>query len=195
MAKQKKTIINDVSALLAGLNNTENPKKKSDIPEIIGHEEQADRAYEAYKAAKDAEAVYAAVEAEIVEIAAKEYQNRTTSGEFTKSMDFPGKETLGVQVTYKDQFSAFPITEKENLRNCLGDQFDVYFQEKRDLSLVDTSDETIQLLLGKLGEETFRRIFSVKITIITKPDMDRKQFELPEDVRPKQCKAAVKIRK
>jgi hypothetical protein len=195
MAKQNKNSTN-VSDFLSG---AATPKaksgKKNGIPEIEGQGELADRAYNANKAMKDATATYKALEAQILDVTAEEYEARAGSGDFTKTLNVQGVATPGVQVSYKDAFSDIPIEEKEALVERLGDRFEQYFEEKRVLTLSDTSDATVKLLLDKLGEDTFRQIFEIKVSIATKADMDRRQFDLPEDVRPAQYKASVKIRK
>jgi len=196
MAKKASKNVGNVSDFLAG-NAGAAPKKgkKGAIPVVEGQEELADRAYKANTEMKDATASYKALEAQILDITAEEYEAMAQSGDFSKTFNVQGVATPGVQVSYKDAFSAIPIEEKDELQEKLGDRFDTYFEEKRDLSLVDTSDETIQLLLEKLGQDEFRRIFEIKVSIVAKADMDRKQFDLPDDVRPAQYKASVKIRK
>jgi hypothetical protein len=182
----------DVSALLANHATEGKPKKKT-VPELEGYGDLADTTYEAYKAMKDAEATFKSLEGEILEITSKEYETRATTGNFTKSLNVVGRETAGVQAVYKDQFSAMPNSEKPRLQEALGEKYDQYFEEKRELTLKDTSDTTIKLLLEKLGKETFCEIFEIKLSIVTKPDMDQHQFELPEDVRPKQYKPGLRL--
>lgn len=192
---KKNGTVADVSAFLTGNANAATPKgKKNGIPEISGIEDLADRTFEANKAMKDAEATFRALEAQVLDTTSAEYVSRAKSGDFSKSYNIPGTVTPGVQVSYKDAFSDLPIESKAAIQEQLGDRFDTYFEEKRVLTLSDTSDGTIQLLLEKLGPETFKQIFAIKVALAAKPDMDRKQFDLPEDARPKQYKPSLKIR-
>lgn len=187
----------DVAAFLEG-NAGGAPKKKGKkdaIPEIDTAKALADKANKANKALKDAKATLAAVEAEVLEITGPKYEARAKSGDFTKSFNLAGEATPGVQVSYKDAFSAFPIEEKGRLQEALGERYSQYFETKREITVSDTSDDTVKLLLEKLGAEEFKRIFQIGVSVVAKADMDRKQFELPEIVRPVQHKASVKVRK
>jgi len=198
MAKKKKVDVSDFLNSNAGAK----PKagKKNGIPELTESGELADKIVEANKLMKDSKAAHAALEAQLLEIVAPKYESHATSGTFTKSFNVIGEETPGVQVTYKDKFSAISIDEKDTIEADLEDaeqEFDTYFEERRVLTLVDTSDETVQLLIEKLGPEKFKQIFEIKLSLAAKPDMDRKQFSLPEKVKwlVSQDKASVKVRK
>lgn len=197
MAKQSKKSL-DVGNFLASNAGTNPGKpKKGAVPELSGHEALADKAYNAYKTSKDAEAAYKALEAEILGVVSPAYEANARAGAFSKSFNLPGEETAGMQVSYKDQFSPMTMEQEPHIRERLGDKYDAYFEQKRELSLIDTSDETIKLLIKKLGEDEFRRIFEIKLAIIAKPDMDRRQYELPDDVRIfalKQYKPSLKSR-
>jgi len=195
MAKTKTV---DVAGFLIANAGAAKPKKgKAGIPELTDCGDLADRTHAAYMANKDAEAAFKALEGQVLDLTSAAYEQHAKTGDFTKSFNIPGSNTPGVQVSYKDQFSALPIEQEAGLREQLGEKFDTYFEQKRELSLVDTSDDTIKLLIKKLGEDEFRRIFAIKVTLTTKPDMDRKQFDLPEGVAMlsglKQYKPALKI--
>lgn len=191
----------DVTSFLTEHAAPKGKKGKPEIPVLEGHEALADRAYGAYRAFKDAEAGFKAVEGEVLGLTGVEYEKRSKGGEHTKSLDIPGGETPGVQVSYADKFSALDVKQEAGLREQLGSKFDAYFEQKRTLTLKadSTDDATIKMLLEKLGPEGFRRLFDIKIELVCKSDMDRKQFEIPEAVRAlcglKQSKAALKIRK
>jgi hypothetical protein len=193
MAKAKNVDVSDFLSSNAGAKSKGG--KKNGIPELTEHGELADRVANASKAMKDSKAAFAAVEAQLLDITAVEYEQRATSGEFTKTLNVQGVATSGVQVTYKDMFSAIDIEEKAELEERLGDRFALFFEEKRVLTLTDTSDAAIQLLLEKLGPETFKQLFEIKVSIGAKGDLDRKQYDIPEDIRPTQAKASVKVRK
>lgn len=185
----------DANSFLIGNVTTSKPgAKKKDHPEVDSAKGLADATYHAYKAVKDAEAAFAACEGQLLEIVRPEYEGHAKAGNFAKTFNVAGDETPGVQVSYKDMFKKVPLERESELRERLGDKFDNFYYQKRDLSLKDTSDEVVTLLLQKLGEDTFRNIFKIEISIACKPDMDRKQWELAEDCRPEQYKAALKIR-
>ena len=198
MAKTNKVDV--VSFLIANTGAPKPKKGKAGVPELTDCGDLADRTHAAYVVSKDAEATFRALEGQVLDLTNAAYEQRAKSGDFTKSLNLPGSTTPGVQVSYKDQFSPLAIEQEAGLREQLGDEkFDTYFDQKRELTLVDTSDETIQLLLKKLGPDEFRRIFAIKVTLVTKADMDRKQFDLPEGVAAlsglKQYKPALKILK
>lgn len=156
-----------------------------------------DRVYEAYTRAIDAKASFDVLEAELLEQVYPEYEAGAKS-DFNKTYNLAGTNTPGVQVSYKDSFKEIPLEKESFLRERLGDKFNQYFEQVRKISLLDTSNDTISLLLEKLGEETFARIFKIEMSVGTRTDMDRRQFELPEDIRKNVCqqyKAALKIRK
>jgi hypothetical protein len=186
--------IEDVSSFLQGNANPAPKKGKKIIPEITDAKELADNTFAAYQAAKDAEAVFRALEVSVLVITKQDYEARAKSGEFSKSFNVVGNKTPGVQVSYKDMFSDLPIECKADLQARLREKYDQYFEEKRVLTLADTSDSTIQLLVSKLGPEEFKKIFAIKVTVAAKADMDRYQFDLPEEIRPKQSKPSLKIR-
>jgi hypothetical protein len=198
MAKHSKAV-EDTSAalneLLMGAAEKPKSKKGSGTPELSGHGELADKAYEAYKAQKSAEAEFAALEGQLIEATQAVYEAGARQGGFEKTYNVVGLTTPGCQVVRQDKFKSQPITAAKGLKEQLGDKFDQYFEVKRELTVEDPSDATVQLLLAKLGEADFKRIFQIKLTVEAKDDMDRRQFELAEDVRPAQYKPSVKIRK
>lgn len=156
-----------------------------------------DRLFVAYKEAHDAKASFDSLEAQLLEKITPEYANFATSGDYQKTFNVAGMETPGVQVSWKDAFKKIPQEKEEVFQKRLGDKFDTYFFQARELSLTDTSDEAIKLLLEKLGDKLFKEMFNIEVYLATKPDMDRKQFELPSDIRLGviQHKPATKIRK
>lgn len=175
---------------------TKVPKGKATHPELSDCGDLSDKTYVAYKTLKDAEAAFSSLESQVLDIVRPEYEKHTRSGDFAKTFNVAGTETPGVQISFKDMFKKIPLDREAELKDRMGDKYDTYFFQKRDLSLTDTSDETITLLLEKLGPDTFKRIFKIEMSVGTKPDLDRKQFELPEDVRMtvEQYKPALKIR-
>jgi hypothetical protein len=90
-------------------------------------------------------------------------------------------------------FCKIPIEHKGLIEEKLGDKFEGYFKEKRDIKLIDTKDETIELLLELLGDK-FTEIFEVKLELAVTERMNEEQFSLPEEIRDfvKQYKPAVK---
>lgn len=170
---------------------------KSVVPSDLNYGPQADDLTKAYTNFKDSEAIFREKESKFLEIAGNEYEKNARNGEFSKSINFIGEETQGVQITWQDRFGDIPIEHEKQLKKAVGKKYDTFFEEKRQLELTQTDDKTVEFLMKKLGEEVFARLFSVKVSIVAKPDMDRKQFELSDEARAlvKQFKAAVKLRK
>lgn len=193
MAKAKQI---DVDALLRS-NNAKSSGKRSSVPKVVGREALSDKVAVAYEAYRDAEAAFRAIEGTLLEVANGIYEGRAKEGQFSKSLNFNGAETAGVQVSYQDKFSDLPIEAEGELRRALGDRFNACFEQKRSISMKITDDETVRMLVEKLGQEVFSKIFEIKISLATKDDMDRRQFELPSAARSlmKQYKASVKLRK
>jgi len=179
----------------AAQNTTE--KKASKTPVVTGSEAMSDKLATLYREYKTAEGVYQAEEEIFLKAARAEYQQRSERGEHTKSMNYAGSTTGGVQVVFTDRFCALDANQEVGLRQELGANFDRFFEQRREISIKTPSDSTIQLLLEKLGPEQFRQIFDVKLTLVAKSDMDRNQFQIPEEVRTlsgiKQFKPAVKV--
>jgi len=197
MTKKEAAAQVDVSSFLAA-NATKTPNTKSKkhaIPVVAGHGALADKCREAYTTMKDTEATFKAIEEEVLAKVSPEYENSAKRGDFTKTLNVEGTETSGVQLSWKDSFTAIKIEEKPALQEELGDRFDTYFEEKRDISVVNPCDETIKALITKLGPDEFNKYFSVKLSLVAKADMDRKQFGLPASVRNRlnQYKPALKI--
>lgn len=186
---------------LVGHATSTGPKGKKDgVPVLGGHEVLADKVAKAYREHKDAEAVYRKVEGELLKLTDAEYADRSKSGDHTKSLDLPGAETTGVQVTYQDKFSALDVSQEAGLKDALGASYGTFFEQSRVLTIKDefTDGASIKLLREKLGDELFLKMFHIKVTVVPKDDMDHKQFELPEGVAVlcglKQAKASVKLR-
>lgn len=155
-----------------------------------------DRCYFAYQDAKDAKAVFDAYEQQLLKIFSLEYEEAALAGEFSKTFNFVGRLTPGVQFSAKDQFKSIPLEKEEALKKiCRGD-YEKFFQQERKLSLRDTSDEAIEELLSSLGEEKFKTLFNVSVSLTTKPDMDARQFSIPEKAKLQldQYKPSMKIR-
>lgn len=194
MAKAKnESTVGDLNSFLTGAAKPKG-KKKSETPEILGHGELADRVVAAHAEMKDKEAAYKLVEGELVDVVFAQYQANANSGDFSKSYNIPGATTEGCQVSYKDQFKAFPIDQKPMLEELLGDEFNTHFEISRKLTAANPTDADIKALIAALGEERFKKIFEIKIEVSAKPDMDRKQFTLPELCRPEQYKPSTKVR-
>ncbi len=194
--------------------------RKSDIPALLGHEKTADALHEAVKAANDAKAEQASLEEDLLPVVGKEYRRLASDNQFTKSINIPGDKTEGVQITYQDKFVPIPIEHETELR-AMDPKFDEHFEQKRSLgmkradhdaiallmkklgknitdlfsiSLNDTSDEAINLLVAKLGQDTFAEMFNVELTLVAKEGLDRKVHELPKTDLIRQYKGAVKLR-
>jgi hypothetical protein len=181
--KTKKTPNVDVNSLLTSLAKRDPKKgKKGSVPELTSAAALADKAFSAYVEMKDATAAFKAVEGDVLALTDAEYEKRAKSGDFTKSFNLVGEDTEGVQVVYSDRFSELPIGAEEELRVHLGDNFNLYFEQKREITLNKTDDATVRLLIKKLGEDVVAELFDIKLSIAAKEGMDRNQFELPEGV-------------
>src|SRR5271169_1428258 len=119
MAKPKKIV--DVSALIAEGNVAS--KKKSDIPDVIGLEKQADQVRTLQEAYKTAEKEFRGAKGELLIKVKTVYEKFASDGDFTKSMNLPGKETAGVQVRFSDSFSKIPLEQEAALKKELGSKY------------------------------------------------------------------------
>jgi hypothetical protein len=193
----KPTSIN-VSDFLKTKTNAEKSKKKSTVPELGTYSHLTDKVVEAKKNYQDAEAVFTSLEGELIEHIRKEYEDAANGGDFSKSFNVIGKTTAGVQVTFTDRFSDVAEDVIDSLRDVTEpSQIKTFFEEKRVLTLAKTDDDTIKMLVEKLGEQTFGDIFKIKVSLAAKKDMDRNQFELVPEARGllKQAKPGVKLLK
>ncbi len=185
----------DVGALLAGMTAAApaTKKGKSTVPVIAGFEELSDRLSDAVKKMKQAETEKAMAEGELMPHVQGEYEKRAHRGDFSKSLNVAGKQTAGVRMSWKDQFSAIPLTAKPALVEAAGERYGMIFDEVRSLALKKTDDASIMVLLKALGQEMFQEFFEVQVEIKPKPGFDRTQFDLPETARQtvRQYKAAV----
>ena len=226
MKKTSAPATTDIAAFLAGNAAPKKKSSKKDNPELDFHSNDrvtcgdcgtvndptgggwnctncdkplslTDRVYHAYQALQDAEANFNSLEAQLLEKVVPEYQEHATSGDFSKTFNVAGQETPGVQVSFKDAFKKIPLEKESALKAAMGDKYDTYFYQKREITVVDTSDAGVAILLAKLGPDDFRKFFKIEMSVGTKPDMDRKQFELPGAVRlaVQQYKPALKTRK
>jgi len=181
----KKTISKsiDVDEFLNEIATTKKSKGKSDMPEITGKEDLVDELIDLYQTWKDAEASFRSQESDLLQAAKEVYEERFKMQKFAKSFAFLGKVHSAMKVTFKDKFSDLQKNTEPRLRELLGEKFDSFFEKKREIKLLDTSDETVSLLVEKLGPEKFKDIFQIEVKIKVKPDMDRRQFELPQEIR------------
>lgn len=157
----------------------------------------ADFIFLAYINAKDAKSQFDVLEKQLIDQVRISYQDFAEDGKFSKTFDVSGTDYPGVQLSFKDAWIEIPIEKEKGLKQKLGPEYDQYFEQKRELSLRDTSDKTIGYLMETLGEEKFYELFQIKVSIGCKPDMDRKQFKLPLEVQMAlvQHKPALKPRK
>ena len=212
------------SSLLKDIARPVETKKKaaSNIPDINGQEKLADKLHAAVVKAKDAAVEQKEAESDLLPLVEKEYERLARSGHFTKTLNIPGKDTAGIQISFQDRFSPIPIENETELR-ALDPKFDEHFEETRflsikqadheviallmkklgknisdmfSISLKDTSDKTIDTLVEKLGADDFKRLFDVNLGLRAKEHLDEKMHEIPAAAKPfiKQAKGAVKLR-
>ena len=194
MAKKPATKI-DVDDILNVAATASAKAKTSKVPAVSGFEDLADEVSRLYTENEDAEAAFRKKEADLIAQINKRYEEFAKRGTFSKSINVLGEKTAGVQVSYRDQFVDITADKEADLKNILTDKYDLFFKKNREISVKITDDDTVRLLITKLGKEDFIRIFDVRQKIATKPDMDRKQFTLPSDVKImlRQYKPAVKL--
>jgi hypothetical protein len=174
----------DIGSMLAGMSTTTaSPAKKSKVPVVPGFEEVADEVAEKKRRLKQAETEAAMAEEQLLGDARQIYADRAKAGNFTKSLNFAGKQTGGVRVSFTDRFSALPIEAKESLIESLGDRYSLIFDEVRMLTVKKTDDDSIRFLLETLGPEVFQQFFEVRVEIKPKEGFDQRQFDLPDSVR------------
>ncbi|KPL05705.1 hypothetical protein AMJ85_11100 [candidate division BRC1 bacterium SM23_51] len=187
----------DVSTLLAGMSQKKVTTSKSKVPIVSGHEEIADQAVEKKRTFKQAETEWKMAEEQVLQEASAIYGNRAKAGNFSKSLNFAGRETAGVQVRFSDKFSVLPAETKNTLTETLGERYGQTFEEVRTLTLKQekTDDESIRFLLERLGPEVFAQFFEVEVQVKPKPGFDRAQFDMPDSVRPlfRQAKPSVTL--
>jgi len=196
MAKGKKrTKPTGLSAFLAD-NASQKKTKKKGNPELCFRQE-ADQVFHAKLALEEAKANFQTVERNLLELVSPEYEAHAERDEFSKTFEVAGQDTPGVQVSFKDAFHTVPLDKEQLLKKKLGEKYNYFFYQKRNICLADTSDATIRVLLAKLGEEDFKKFFKIEMCVATRQDMDRKQFELSAEVRlvVQQYKPSLKLRK
>ena len=101
-------------------------------------------------------------------------------------------------ISYKNAFSK----PEEDDFLVEHERFSEFFKKQRMISIKKTlleNDEetqsTIEFLINKIGLEKFNKIFDLEQQIVAQKDLNTKQFEAPEDLKPyiKQYKAAIKV--
>lgn len=191
--KVKKTI----SDFLADQAVHRKPKKKV-RPELQSLQKEVDSVVKACLALQEAKIAFNAARQRLLEKVTPAYEEHARSGKFSKTFDVAGEDTPGVQVSYKDCFRIIPLEKEVLLKKMLGDRYDYFFFQAREISLKDVSDATVTVLLAKLGPEDFKKFFSIELWVGTQPDMDQKQFELPDEIRltaVQQYQPSLKLRK
>jgi len=174
MAGRKNPVVIDVDSQLEALaGKGKVSAKKSSVPEVIGHESLTDQVYTAYQRAKDSEAVFRAAETSLLVIANEEYVKRAISGSFTKSLNFEGNASPGLQVSFSDKFQDVPLEKRDDLRAACGGEYDRLFFTKRKIAVNATSaenNETLAFLMKATGDR-FNEIFDVSIVVAAKSDI------------------------
>ena len=123
-------------------------------------------------------------QAEVIRDSVRPQQDKLAySGSYSKSFDVAG--TAGsVVYTTTDRFSVPKEADAQAaLQTLLGKKFDEFFEQKRTITF-KAADNTV--LMGKIMKAItasgleISDVFDVVDALTAKPDLDRKQYELPE---------------
>ena len=166
---------------LKALSSKTSKATKSDVVPLEGYEKDADILNKLLKDLKDSETQAKAKKEELLDIVEKVYASNAKNGNYAQTYQVLGEKTSGVNLTWKDQFSKIPSENEEELRS-LDPKFDDHFASSREITLKKTDDATIKMLMEALGPK-FAVIFDVKMGLVVKEGMDRKQHEVPEAAR------------
>lgn len=194
MAKAKKAEVTVSISDFLKENNT-GSESKSKVPTVTNRGKEADSIRAALQELDDLTAMVEAKKVEFRAMLVEEYAARAQSGDFVKSLNVEGAKTPGVQITWKDQFSQIPVEQEASLRAAVGADYEKLFEQNRSISLQQTDDEAIKVLIEKCGPELFKKLFKIKVSIVPKSGMDQKQFGLTEQARSlvKQYEPSIKI--
>jgi hypothetical protein len=196
----KKQVKQDIDSFLKGQNTKKETTSKSKVPLNNDFGTFADEVYTAVQEAHDAQTIADAKKKEAIEKARTLYESRALAGEFSKSINFEGVETNGIQVTFKDEFriekEGVAVDEDEVVGLIGQELFNKYFEQRRKIVVKATDNASIVIFREKLGDALFNQLFEVSLSIGCKSDMDRKQFEAPQEVKGllKQVGSTVKTR-
>lgn len=179
--------------------NVTDKMSKSSVPDMeISVPEIIDELFDELETFRKSKERLEKLQASVVTLVTDElYSEVVNCGEFHKSFNVKGTSTDGIQITYRDVFSKISFDKKSALKSFLGKKYDECFHDVREISVRDTTDETITLLRQKLGDEDFRKIFKIELSIATNEGMDKKQFSLPDTIKPflVQSKPSIKVLK
>ncbi|GJQ43856.1 MAG: hypothetical protein JETCAE03_33540 [Ignavibacteriaceae bacterium] len=193
MPKGNKTIsAEDLLGKIA--KTTKESKSKVQLLSEDSIKDAVDNFIEKTRQYKDMKAELELLEQEISVKSNEWYANQ--KGE-ANSVKYAGGNGGAVLVTYKDAFSKISKEVSDEIEKKMKDKFDNFFKEKRTIQLKETAtdNDTIDFLLQALGETKFVEIFDVEVATVPVDGMDKKQFELPAEVRGliKQFKPAFRV--
>lgn len=182
----------------------QNTKTKNSVAEIVGGKlvvnamaEEAQNFVAAYQEAKKAEAARRLAEDRLLAEAAVRQKEQAKKGEYVATVIFAANGAPLVRVSYSDSFSPLPAEAGTLLEAEMPDTWSEYFELRRTVTLVDSSDEALRKLQGILrkaiGKTAADELFQVTEVYVPMKGFAQKQFELPASIREmvKQRKATV----
>lgn len=181
MAKAAKAPAISIEEQLKAMSSKTTSKAKSSVVPLEGYEKESDALNRLLKDAKDLETQAKAKKDEMLDKIEKIYIANAKSGNYAQTYQVLGEKTDGVNLTWKDQFSEIPSENEAELR-ALDPNFDDHFASNRKIILKKTDDATIKMLMEALGPQ-FAIIFEVKMSLVAKEGMDKRQHEVPTAAR------------
>ncbi len=171
----------DVASALSGMKTKTDTKTKSKTPTIDDREHYAivEAVVKAKKVLDDAEAKFDIAKANMVNLVKPLYDKNKG---LKNSYKFLGGDGLNATVIWKDMFTKVDSENRDRIVAIVGDNFDNFFEDLRIITMTDTSDETITMLMKTLGDR-FSEIFEVKLAIGCQSGMITKQYDLPDEAK------------
>jgi len=191
-----------VSSILRKANTKATAKKaKTEHVKCAGVETLVDKYVELNKKFTQLESDLAQTGEAIANKARMVYDAERSAFNYQTSIECPGNATAGVLVINPDRFCGIDIEMEGTLRG-LDPDYDKHFCEVRDVKVKKDafsdktiSDATLKVLIDKLGEAEFTRIFEISVKIGTQKGLAEKWDTVPAAVKPfvKQVKSSVRI--
>lgn len=172
----------DVKAALAAAKKEVKAKSKVPIYEADGEtREIVDRLWEVKAKLDELNSMEAVLSNQLLTAIRPVRQGYFDRGELVTSLRAMGSKG-GLTVTWANRYTAADADSEEYLREIVGEDFDRFFREQREIKMKDTSEAAIDLLLEKLGVDVFVEMFEVRQTIKATA-LWGSDVRIPENVR------------